>query len=156
VTRVPALPLLSTTLAEIELYNFCAEHGYFPSEAQDDALGHAVETLRAFISDASSPVPAIDSIANPSIVRLVVTPVGSFAMGYHNTGSDVDCIVVGNINPGTFWNLMRRKFCAAVRGTGPVQLRRFVKDASVQMMELEVHGVKMDLQYCPAGKLIDW
>ena len=37
-----------------------------------------------------------------------------------------------------------------------VRLRRFVKDASVQMMELDVNGIKMDVQYCPAGKLIDW
>jgi hypothetical protein len=39
---------------------------------------------------------------------------------------------------------------------GQVRLRRFVKDASVQMMALDVDGVKIDLQYCPAGKLVEW
>jgi len=51
---------------------------------------------------------------------------------------------------------MRWKIRAAIVGADAVQLRRFVKDASVQMMELEIHDVKMDIQYCPAGKLIDW
>jgi endonuclease/exonuclease/phosphatase family metal-dependent hydrolase len=155
-TPVPPLTLLSTTLTNAELHDLCVQHGCIPSVAQDDALKLAVETLRAFVSDVSSPAPAIDSIVNSSAVRLIVAPVGSFAMGYHNPGSDVDCVVVGNINPGTFWNLMRWKIRAAVGGTNAVQLRRFVKDASVQMMELEVCGVKMDIQYCPAGKLIDW
>jgi endonuclease/exonuclease/phosphatase family metal-dependent hydrolase len=150
------ITLLSTSLADAELRDFCAQHDCFPSIAQDHALKCAVETLRAFVLDVSSPAPAIDSLNISSVVRFVVAPVGSFAMGYHNPGSDVDCIVVGNINPGTFWSLMRWKIRAAVGGTGDVQLRRFVKDASVQMMELAVHGVKMDLQYCPAGKLIEW
>jgi endonuclease/exonuclease/phosphatase family metal-dependent hydrolase len=160
-TIVPAtdavpLTLLPTTLTEAELHDLCVKHGCFPSIAEDNALKRAVETLRAFVSDVSSPTPITDFIANSSVVRLIVAPVGSYAMGYHNPGSDVDCVVIGNINHGTFWNLMRWKIRATVGDSSSVQLRRFVKDASVQMMELEVHGIKMDVQYCPAGKLIDW
>lgn len=153
---VPALNPLPTTITDSEVHDFCTKHGCFPSVAQDEALKYAVDILRAFVSDMLSPTASINSTVNSSVVRLLVAPVGSFAMGYHNPGSDVDCIVVGNINPGTFWNLMRWKIRAAIVGADAVQLRRFVKDASVQMMELEIHDVKMDIQYCPAGKLIDW
>jgi endonuclease/exonuclease/phosphatase family metal-dependent hydrolase len=153
-TSVAPLTLLSTTLTDAELRDLCAQHGCFPSAAQDSVLLRAGKTLRAFVSDLSS-TPAMGSIVNSSIVKLIVVPVGSFAMGYHNPGSDVDCVVVGNISPQTFWNLMRRKIRTVVGGADAIRLRRFVKDASVQMMELEIYGVKIDVQFCPAGRLID-
>lgn len=161
---VPSLSILPTSLNNVELHNLCAEHSCFPSDDHNQKLAHAVTTLRNLLSNTSPSAPAPDSDTpkpatspNASVVRLVVAPVGSFAMGYHNPGSDVDCVVVGNINPGTFWSLVRWKIrITAPNAAETVRLRRFVKDASVQMMELEVDGVKMDIQYCPAGKLIDW
>lgn len=48
--------------------------------------------------------------------------------------------------------------------SGSIRLRRFVKDAAVQMLELEVEvgsgvtldAIKVDLQYSPAGSLVNW
>jgi endonuclease/exonuclease/phosphatase family metal-dependent hydrolase len=158
----PALPLLPTALTDDQLRDLCAEAQYFPSEAQHLALQKAVDTLRSFLtygapsspdqitsSPASSPTP----IPTPA-VRLIVVPVGSFAMGYHTPESDVDCVVVGNLNRQTFWALVRCKIQAAGSGS-PVGLRRFVKDALVQTMVLDVQGVKIDLQYCPAANLVE-
>lgn len=51
-----------------------------------------------------------------------------------------------------------------VSTSGSIRLRRFVKDAAVQMLELEVEvgsgvtldAIKVDLQYSPAGSLVNW
>ncbi|CAG8759877.1 10400_t:CDS:1, partial [Acaulospora colombiana] len=61
----------------------------------------------------------------------------------------------------TFWQLARFRIRTALtkaqsKGeTDVVVLRRFVKDAAVQMMELEACGVKVDLQYCAAARLAE-
>jgi 2'-5' RNA ligase/endonuclease/exonuclease/phosphatase family metal-dependent hydrolase len=155
----PTLELLPTNLGDDQLQEFCAEKGCIPSEARNGELQNAVNTLRGFLTNTSS--PSTQSVANddittlPSVVRLVVVPVGSFAIGYHTTNSDVDCVVIGNINSQTFWSLVRWKIHVA-GSSGRVKLRRFVKDALVQMMELDVEGIKIDLQYCPAAKLVEW
>jgi len=117
-----------------------------------------------FLINGASPQPPLDdaitsSSASPTptpipAVRLVVVPVGSFAMGYHTADSDVDCFVIGNINTQTFWRLIRWQIRAA-GNEHCVKLRRFVKDTLVQMMVLDVDGVEIDLQYCPAAKLAD-
>ncbi|GAW08805.1 duf455 domain-containing protein [Lentinula edodes] len=50
---------------------------------------------------------------------------------------------------------LRRNAKALENGYGlDVRLRRFVKEAVVQMMNLEVEGTKVDLQYCPARGLV--
>jgi endonuclease/exonuclease/phosphatase family metal-dependent hydrolase/2'-5' RNA ligase len=161
----PALPPAGTVLTDLELHNLCVENGCIPTEAHNIAYQNALDTLRGFLDDLcsrSQPIsqPSADSnpstsTSAPSAVRLVLAPVGSFAMGYHTPDSDIDCVVVGNVNPNTFWGLIRSRIRAA-GGQGPVKLRRFVKDALVQMMELQVDLVKVDLQYCPAANLIEW
>ena len=149
---------ISTTVTNKELHDVCDDHRCLPSDAQNTVFKQSVETLRQFVSHVSIRGPTTDtsseSPAASSIVSLVLAPVGSYAMGYHTPESDIDCVVVGNISPMTFWNLM----CSKINSYGTIdsiRLRRFVKDASVQMMELDVCGVKMDVQYCSAGKLID-
>lgn len=152
------LELIPTDLTDVELRELCAQYECLPSKAHNDHLKRALGTLRTFVSAVTSTTPLVgsDDIAPPPIssVKLLVAPVGSYAVGYHTPESDIDCVVVGNINPGTFWTLIHRKIRSAGEAAS-IRLRRFVKDASVQMMELEVLGVKFDLQYCPAGKLID-
>ena len=149
-------------MTDAELHDLCAEFGCFPSDAQNITLKLAIDALRALLSSLSSPASIANSdLGSPpsmttSAVRLVASPVGSYAIGCHDPASDVDCVVVGNISPVTFWKLMRCKIRFTAGATGPIRLRRFVRDASVQMMELDVLGVKMDIQYCPAGKLLDW
>ncbi|KAF7986588.1 hypothetical protein HWV62_26356 [Athelia sp. TMB] len=167
--QVPPLSVLPTSTTTGELEALCDEHSCLPSAEYNQKLAHAVSTLQILLSDtppttsqatiatADDSTPIQPSPTNTSSVRFIVQPVGSFAMGYHNMSSDVDCVVVGNINSRTFWTLMRSKIRGAAIGEDGdiVRLRRFVKDASVQMMELDVNGIKMDVQYCPAGKLID-
>ena len=104
----PSLRPLPTSFTEHDLRELCSRMGYFPSDTQDSTFQNAVDTLRAFLTDNKSISASSSSSATPqpSVIRLVVAPVGSFAMGYHTPHSDVDCIVVGNINPGTFWSLV--------------------------------------------------
>ena len=91
-------------------------------------------------------------------VKLVLVPVGSFALGVDFPDSDIDCIVVGNVSSSSFWAISRQRIVSQPKDADQssfVTLRRFVKDAAVQMMVLEVDGVKVDLQYCPSAGLAE-
>ncbi|KAH8836019.1 hypothetical protein DL96DRAFT_1576408 [Flagelloscypha sp. PMI_526] len=149
-TFVPSEALLetiATSITDEELRQACTDHNCVPTPDQNAAFAQAVVSLRAFIA-------SLSSSATNDAVKFIAEPVGSYAMGYHTPDSDIDCVVVGNVSPASFWDLVRVK----IRRAGPdssVKLRRFVKDASVQMMELSVDEIKMDIQYCPAGRLIE-
>ena len=157
------LPRLPVNFDDGQLTETCAENKFIPSDAQNRTFHNALDALRDLIASlspsiSSTPISSSEdaSAQTPPVtaVRLVVAPVGSFAMGYHTANSDLDCVIVGNISPKTFWSLIRLKIRAA-SAPQRVKLRRFVKDALVQMMELDIDGVKVDLQYCPAPKLVE-
>lgn len=92
-------------------------------------------------------------------VQLVLVPVGSFALSVDFPDSDLDCSVIGNISPSTFWALVKQRLYSqavtAPHGRVAVALKRFVKDAAVRMMVLEVEGIKIDMQYCPAAEVAE-
>jgi endonuclease/exonuclease/phosphatase family metal-dependent hydrolase len=156
--------LIKTSLTDDELHEVCTERGYIPSKSQDEVFRDVADVLRDFFThvpsahdDDNSPT---DDDGNQtasshlSVVRFIASPVGSFAFGCHTASSDIDCMVVGNVSAKTFWILVRRKIRAS-GNRGRVRLRRFVKDAQVQVMELAVSDVKVDLQYCPATNLVE-
>lgn len=78
----------------------------------------------------------------------VVVPVGSYGLGVWTSSSDIDCLCIGPISPKTFFTLAAQRLRkAAARG---VRVLRRVKAHSGTMLELEVQGIRMDLQYCPS------
>lgn len=132
-------PLPDTLLTTSELQKLATKHSVLPSAEQTAAMQDSLETLRRIICDADTPA-----------IQLHLEAIGSFALGTHTTTSDVDTLAVGNIPISTFWSLARNR----IRASGDlVKLKRFVKNAIVPRMELEVHGVKMDMQYCTASQL---
>ncbi|KAF9062161.1 hypothetical protein BDP27DRAFT_1337000 [Rhodocollybia butyracea] len=154
-SHAPTLPL-TTNLTTAELVDLATSHSWFPSADQDQQMGAVLDTLRSILCP-SNDNPAGQSSTN---VRIHIEYVGSYALGVHTAASDVDCLAVGNVSASTFWELSRSRLrhneMARKRGGGvDVRLRRFVKDAIVQSMTLEVGGVKVDLQYCPARSLVE-
>lgn len=121
------------------------------------------ETQRGSSERVDSPEEGVGPMRTArSAVKLVLVLVGSAAMGVDLPDSDLDCVVVGNVNSATFWELTKQRIAAYNKATlheqpshSKVALRRFVKAAAVQMMVLEVDGKKIDLQYCPSAELAE-
>ena len=144
---------------DAELLSYAHEADIIPSDAQRLQKETAVEVLRSLIRDsldasALSIKSTTENVSSgPSPVRFIIVPVGSLAMGTDFPSSDVDCLVVGNVSSPAFWSLAKHKLLnqSGDRDARQIRLRRFVKDAAVQMMLLEYDGISMDLQYCPSS-----
>lgn len=92
----------------------------------------------------------LESIENGrSSTALVLVPVGSYGLGVWTASSDIDCLCIGPFSSSTFFSLASQRLRkAADKG---VKVMRRVKAHTGIMLELEINGVKIDLQYAPAG-----
>lgn len=140
-SRFSEATLPETVLTTGEMQQLLWRHSFLPSQEQTTAMQNALQTLKQIISETD--------VATP-IVQIHLEATGSFALGVHTSSSDVDTLAVGNISTSSFWALARRRVKASA---DVVKFRRFVKNAIVPRMELEVQGIKMDMQYCPAAQL---
>lgn len=85
--------------------------------------------------------------------RMLLVPVGSFAMGNWTVSSDVDCLCIGEISSRTFFSLATQRLRkSAFEG---IAILRRVKATSGTMLELDIQGIKFDLQYCSAPSILD-
>ena len=124
--------------------------GILPSADDGQRRKNAIQLLELILQCTSKEQTQYDPRAGP---RLLLLPVGSFAMGLWTPASDVDCLCVGEISSRTFFSLaIQRLRKAAAYG---IAIIRRVKAASGTMLELDVQGIKFDLQYCSAPSLLD-
>ncbi|KAF4825179.1 Nuclear poly(A) polymerase 1 [Colletotrichum tropicale] len=82
---------------------------------------------------------------------LVLVPVGSYGLGVWSKTSDIDCLCIGSISPRVFFTLARQRLRKSV-GEG-VRILRKVKAKTGTMLEIEVLGLRCDLQYCQAASV---
>lgn len=112
-----------------------------PSE--EDIYGHATafKLLRETILESTD--------NGRSSTALVLVPVGSYGLGVWMASSDIDCLCIGPFSSSTFFSLASQRLRkAADKG---VKVMRRVKAHTGTMLELEINGIKIDLQYAPAG-----
>lgn len=148
VEDIPSTQCPTASISLADIHTSFEKEAWLPSPEQEDSMRRALVLLRTVIC-----APVGERQSN---VILKLEPVGSYALGVHTRDSDIDCLTVGNISPQTFWKLARfRVRASSSQGENGIKLRRFVKDAIVQMMELEAYGVKIDLQYCAASNLVE-
>jgi poly(A) polymerase Pap1/2'-5' RNA ligase len=118
----------------------------FPSEEEFANREAALQLLRDTLEDTDSTTETSQSRTG---VQFVVVPVGSYGLGVWTASSDVDCLCLGPISSKTFFALATQRLRrAAPRG---VKVLRRVNAQSGTMLELEVLGVKMDLQYAASA-----
>jgi endonuclease/exonuclease/phosphatase family metal-dependent hydrolase len=86
-------------------------------------------------------------------IPLVMVTVGSFAMETDTSTSDIDCLCIGSISSKTFFKLARQRLQKAE--SQGVRILRKVEAGTGTMLELSVNGVPMDLQYCPAARVVE-
>ncbi|KAK6819686.1 hypothetical protein PG987_016169 [Apiospora arundinis] len=117
-----------------------------PSE--DDILKRklALDLLRSILLDGGdSKESATQSRAN---LTLLLVPVGSYGLDVWTASSDIDCLCIGSISSKTFFALAAQRLRRA--SSSDVRILRRVSANSGTMLELDIKGVKMDLQYCPS------
>ncbi|KAJ2898287.1 uncharacterized protein MKZ38_004012 [Zalerion maritima] len=127
--------------------------GVFPSEEDVAKRRSALSLLRQILIEDQT--EADRRISLPS----VLCPVGSYGLGvWSPSSSDIDCMVIGHVSSKTFFSVSSqrlRKASMPQGGSHDVKILRRVHARTGTMLELEVQGVKMDLQYCPAPSVAD-
>ena len=125
-----------------ELRERLAKRNVFPSEEDITARQAALSLLKEII------IEEADSVNSRGKPVFVLVPVGSYGLGVWTPSSDIDCLCIGPVSPRVFFALATQRLRnASARG---VKILRRVRAHSGTMIELEVLGIKMDLQYCPA------
>ncbi|KAI0144291.1 DUF455 domain-containing protein [Xylariaceae sp. FL1272] len=140
ISPVRVSPTLDVGTAEI---NDCLnEQGVLPSDADTIKRKEVLELLEAVVIEN-------DHATERGSSAFVMIPVGSYGMGSWSPSSDIDCLVIGPISSKVFFALASQRIRKAVaRG---VKLLRRVNANSGTMLELDVFGIKVDLQYCPSS-----
>lgn len=132
----------------LSLESVLAKHGMLPADEDADARRSAFTLIKEVLlgsSDAEQTAAAD--------IPMVIVPVGSYALGAWTSSSDIDCLCIGSISSKTFFKLARQRIIRAEnRG---VRLLRKVEAGTGTMFELSVNGISMDLQYCPASRIVE-
>ncbi|KAF1946437.1 Poly(A) polymerase type 3 [Clathrospora elynae] len=139
---------MATLSDSSDLNSALTAHGMFPTEEQIRQRQHAYTVLKQVVLGMSD---GMDSAL--SDIPMVMVPVGSFALGVWTSGSDIDCLCIGTISSKTFFKLARQRLVRAeIQG---VRIVRKVEANTGTMLELSVNGITMDLQYCPAARVVE-
>ncbi|RYP48363.1 hypothetical protein DL768_005732 [Monosporascus sp. mg162] len=131
------------SLADVSELRECLDkQNVFPSEGDISEREAAFALLKEVILDDGESGHVRGKPA------FVVVPVGSYGLGAWTASSDIDCLCIGPISSRVFFALaVQRLRKAATRG---IKVLRRVNAHSGTMLELEVLGITMDLQYCPS------
>jgi hypothetical protein len=122
--------------------------GMFPTEEEVHQRQKALALLKQVVVGDSG-----DDSTETSDIPMVMVPVGSYALDVWTSQSDIDCLCVGTISSKTFFKLARQRLAKA--GDQGVRILRKVEASTGTMLELSVNGVAMDLQYCPAARVVE-
>jgi hypothetical protein len=124
--------------------------GYLPTVEETSQRIESLALLeRIFIGD---DVSAYEQQSRSS-VGLKLIPVGSYGLGVWTGSSDIDCLCIGTVSSKTFFSMaLQRLRKAADQG---IRILRRVNANSGTMLELEVRGIKFDLQYCAATAILE-
>jgi len=131
-----------------DLEHFLENYGCLPTDQERATRAQAVKALEAALKDASPSVSEGDARAGP---EFVLVPVGSYGLGVWTSLSDIDCLCIGPFSSKTFFTLAIQR----LKRAADIKILRRVKANSGYMLELEVHGIKADLQYCAAASIAE-
>jgi endonuclease/exonuclease/phosphatase family metal-dependent hydrolase len=122
--------------------------GMFPTEEEVEQRQKALALLKQVVLGDLG-----DDNSGVSDIPMVMVTVGSYALGVWTSGSDIDCLCIGTISSKTFFKLARQRLAKA--NDQGIRIVRKVEASTGTMLELSVNGVAMDLQYCPAARVVE-
>lgn len=133
-----------------ELKATLSSHGCLPTRADEAERKVAVSLLEKVVLGADQQGMGQYNHAGPGMVLL---PVGSFGLGVWTTSSDINCLCVGTISSRTFFAVAAQR----LRKSAPdgITILRRVRANSGTMLELDIRGIKLDLQYCAAASIAE-
>lgn len=138
-----------STLSDLSTLNVTlAAHGMFSTDEELRLRQDAFALLKRVVLNVSG-----DNDSVLSDIPLVIVPVGSYALGVWTKESDIDSLCIGTISSKTFFKLARQRLVKA-EDQG-VRILRKVEANTGTMLELSINGISMDLQYCPAARVIE-
>ncbi|KAL2015502.1 hypothetical protein VTK56DRAFT_5357 [Thermocarpiscus australiensis] len=105
----------------------------------------AFDLLKNILLDTPAAEAAGTTRPQPAVV---VVPVGSYALDVWTSSSDIDVLCIGPFSSSTFFALASQRLRKAANQG--IKILRRVRANTGTMLEVEVHDIKMDLQYCPA------
>lgn len=126
-------------------------HGHLPTEQDERIRREAISLLETVLLGNELQKSEHESRATP--VGLVLVPVGSFGMGVWMSSSDVDCLCIGTVSSKTFFRMALQRLRRSLdRG---VRVLRKVLANTGTMLELDILGIKFDLQYSAATSIVE-
>ncbi|KAK4181856.1 hypothetical protein QBC36DRAFT_625 [Triangularia setosa] len=125
------------------------ELNVIPGEEEAAKRKEAFELLKTRLLDATTNTPAAARLQS----AVIVVPVGSYALGVWTTSSDIDVCCIGPFSSNTFFSIASS--CLRKAAPQGIRILRRVRANTGTMLELEVQGIRMDLQYCPAAAVAD-
>ncbi|KAH8912841.1 hypothetical protein BR93DRAFT_963977 [Coniochaeta sp. PMI_546] len=123
------------------------ELGVLPSHEGVQKRQSALDLLKKVLLDTDTRSSSSTSY-HKSRSPVIIIPVGSYGLGVWTSSSDIDVLCIGPFSSKTFFALATQRLRQGADET--IRILRRVKANSGTMLELEVQGIKMDLQYCPA------
>ncbi|GKU15138.1 unnamed protein product [Fusarium langsethiae] len=130
------------------LEHFLKNYGYLPTEQERATRDQAIRALEAALKDFNLSESEDDTRSGPPFI---VVPVGSYGLGVWTSSSDIDCLCIGPFSSKTFFTMAVQR----LKRAADIRILRRVKANSGYMLELEVHGIKVDLQYCAAASIAE-
>jgi hypothetical protein len=132
------------------LHECLNNYSAFPSETQSQHRREILGLLSTILqSSTSQSTFSLTSIAQPTTILL---PVGSYAIETYLPTSDLDILALGASTASSFFTTATRRL-QNFRESGVKILRR-VDATTGTMLELEIKGMRCDLQYCCAPAIL--
>nr|KMM72497.1 hypothetical protein CPAG_08791 [Coccidioides posadasii RMSCC 3488] len=130
------------------------EHSMVPTKEDISKRTAVLDLLRnVIIHGSAARVEENGHSDNEPDIAMVLVPVGSYGLGVWSPSSDVDCLSIGPISSKIFFAIAEQRLRRAA--DSGIRILRKVKAATGTMIELEVNGIKCDLQYCPAARVVE-
>ncbi|KXJ95823.1 hypothetical protein Micbo1qcDRAFT_157904 [Microdochium bolleyi] len=155
------------SLKDISALRSClAAQNVLPSAKDTELRERALQLLKEVVlqvDSASATSSATETASTRGQPTFVLVPVGSYGLGVWTPSSDVDCLCIGPVSSKVFFSLAVQRLRKAEQQkryqierddgvvTSAVRLVRRVNAHSGTMLELDVLGIKMDLQYCASA-----
>jgi hypothetical protein len=140
--EIPALDVPSTNWKDDDL--LAPLKDIIPTKTDNDEIVVAVTLLRSILEPMKQQV------------QLHLQIVGSVALQSHTRSGDVDILAISTISQNLFWQVFLqhlKKYKAAVPES-QIKIIRIIRDAKTPMVELLVNAQKVEMQYCPVGRLL--
>lgn len=130
-----------TSLSEISTLTDCVSKlSMFPSDAVSKERQAAIKLLGEVVQGG-------EDSKTRGLPTFTMIPVGSYGLGIWDAATKINCLFLGQISPRTFYALaIQRLRKAAPRG---IRILARLETHLGTFLELEVEGIRMDLQYGP-------